>query len=128
MTALLVDKDAIRELMAEYCFCCDTRDAEGLGALFTEDCIWDGADFGVMHGPEELKGFLMRETDGPNSSRHLTFNEVIDVNGDSATARCYFSVVMVGEGLPQIVFTGFYHDKFVRRNGRWLFQERVTKK
>ena len=57
MATVLEEKDAIRELMHAYCFRCDTRDADGLAALFTEDCVWDGGPFGRKNGPEELKQF-----------------------------------------------------------------------
>lgn len=127
MTTTLEEKDAIRELMHQYCFCCDNRDTEGLGALFTQDCVWDGGPFGRKHGREELKAFLLESTSSEHRIRHLTSNEIIMVDGDTATANCYFTVLKLGEGQPEIFFTGFYEDSFVKRGGKWLFQERVTR-
>jgi hypothetical protein len=125
--SLLEEKDAIRELMANYCFRCDTRDPEGLGALFTEDSIWDGGDWGIKRGPGELKEFLMQAT-GDFAMRHVCANEVIMVEGDTATAQCYFFVLKCGDGAPEIFFTGFYDDRFIKRDGKWLFKERITRK
>lgn len=126
MPSILEDKDAIRELMAEYCFRCDERDSEGLAALFSEDAIWDGGPFGRKNR-EELKEFLLASTGSEHRIRHYTANEVIRVDGDIATAKCYFQVLKLGEGQPQTFFAGFYDDRFVRAAGGWLFQERITR-
>ncbi|MBV8118689.1 MAG: nuclear transport factor 2 family protein, partial [Alphaproteobacteria bacterium] len=48
MTAI-EDKDAIRELMAEYCFRLDDGRYDDMAALFTEDGTWDTA-FGAATG------------------------------------------------------------------------------
>jgi ketosteroid isomerase-like protein len=127
MGTLLEEKDAIRELMHAYCFRCDTRDADGLAALFTEDCVWDGGPFGRKNGPEELKQFLLASVGAQHRIRHITANEIISVDGDSASASCYFVVLRLGEGRPETYFTGFYDDKFVKRGGKWLFRERITR-
>jgi ketosteroid isomerase-like protein len=126
MPSVIEDKDAIRELMANYCFRCDERDPEGLAALFSEDAVWDGGAFGRKNR-EELKDFLLASTGSEHRIRHFTANEMIRVDGDTATANCYFMVLKLGEGQPEPFFAGFYDDKFVRRDGTWLFQERVTR-
>jgi hypothetical protein len=48
MTAI-EDKDAIRELLAEYCFRLDDGRYDDMVALFTEDGTWDTA-FGQATG------------------------------------------------------------------------------
>ena len=48
--SLLEEKDAIREVLAEYCFRLDGGDYDGMAALFTEDGTWDTA-FGKGDGP-----------------------------------------------------------------------------
>ena len=40
MPTPLEDKDAIRELLAEYCFCLDECRFGEMGALFTETAEW----------------------------------------------------------------------------------------
>jgi SnoaL-like domain len=126
MTSVIEEKDAIRELMANYCFRCDERDPDGLAALFSEDAIWDGGAFGRKNR-EELKEFLLASTGAEHRIRHLTANEMITVNGTSAKAQCYFTVLKLGEGQPEVFFSGFYDDSFVKQSGKWLFQERITR-
>src|SRR4029077_15102831 len=43
MATALEEKDAIREVLAEYCFRLDGGDYDGMAALFTEDGTWDTA-------------------------------------------------------------------------------------
>ena len=43
MTSQLEEKDAIREVMAEYCFRLDNDRYAEVAALFTEDGTWDTA-------------------------------------------------------------------------------------
>ena len=43
MPTALEEKDAIREVLAEYCFRLDGGDYDGMAALFTEDGTWDTA-------------------------------------------------------------------------------------
>jgi uncharacterized protein (TIGR02246 family) len=126
MPSVLEEKDAIRELMANYCFCCDSRDPEALAALFTEDCVWDGGKFGRKNR-EELKEFLLASVGSHHRIRHITANEMISVDGETAKAQCYFVVLRLGEGQPETFFTGFYDDSFVKQDGRWLFRERITR-
>jgi hypothetical protein len=49
MPTALEDKDAIREVLAEYCFRLDGGDFTGMAALFTADGVWDTA-FGKAEG------------------------------------------------------------------------------
>jgi hypothetical protein len=50
MPTAVDDKDAIRELLAEYCFRLDDGRFAEMAALFTEDGTWDTA-FGKAMGP-----------------------------------------------------------------------------
>ena len=128
MPSLLEEKDAIRDLMFRYCFISDRAgDPDGWAALFTEDGIWDGAAFGRIQGHEALRGFMTNATSGGKAGfRHNMSNILIDVDGDHAQARSYFLLVQVGEEGPKPFYAGYYEDKFVKRDGQWLFSERIT--
>jgi hypothetical protein len=128
MPSLLEEKDAIRDLMYRYCFATD-RDADPdvWAGLFTADGIWDGAEFGRFQGHEALRGFMVQATSGGKAGfRHNMSNIMIDVDGETAQARSYFLLVQVGEGGPKPFYAGYYEDKFVKQDGRWLFRERIT--
>jgi hypothetical protein len=53
-------------------------------------------------------------------------NQVITVNGDTATSKSYFDAVgdLKGEA---ITVAGFYEDTLLRVNGEWKFAEKIIK-
>jgi len=126
MSMILEDKDAIRELLASYCFCIDRGDPQALLAQLAEDCVWDGGPIGRYEG-EALRQFLTAATGGERKRRHFLANEIITVTGDTATARSYLLVVNVADAGPSLGFAGFYEDRLVKRGGRWQFRERLIR-
>ena len=67
--------------------------------------------------------------DGIPNTRHLMSNVQIAVGegGKSASARCCITVMQAvpGDFPLQAIFIGTYHDKLLKRAGRWQFTERV---
>ena len=83
----LAEKDAIRELMAEYCFRLDNDRFADMAALFTEDGTWDTA-FGKGTGHAEIEALVRRirgSAPRPRAIHHVT-NLVIKL--DAAAAKC----------------------------------------
>ena len=126
MTAI-EDKDAIRELMAEYCFRLDEGRYEDMAALFTEDGTWDTA-FGKASGRAAIATLAadIRAHAGTNRPRaaHLVTNIVIVLEGERARVRSNWMVMQNSPDGPRIGSGGAYHDEIVRRDGRWLFYYR----
>ena len=122
----LAEKDAIREVMAEYCFRLDNDRFAEMAALFTEDGTWDTA-FGKGTGRTEVEALVRRlrqpGTPRPRAIHHLT-NIVIQVAG--TTAKCFSNWVTVqnSEQGPKIGSAGSYSDDMVKRDGRWMFRYR----
>ena len=119
----LAEKDAIREVMAEYCFRLDNDRFADMAALFTEDGTWDTA-FGKGTGRAEVEALVRRlrqpGTARPRAIHHCT-NVVIKVEG--TTAKCFSNWVTVqnSEHGPKIGSAGSYTDDMVKQDGRWLF-------
>jgi hypothetical protein len=122
----LAEKDAIREVMAEYCFRLDNDRFPDMAALFTEDGTWDTA-FGKGTGRAEVEALVRRIRDSANprarAIHHVT-NIVIKVEG--TTAKCFSNWVTVQNSAqgPKIGSAGSYTDDLVKRDGQWLFQYR----
>jgi 3-phenylpropionate/cinnamic acid dioxygenase small subunit len=126
MTAI-EDKDAIRELMAEYCFRLDDGRYDDMAALFTEDGTWDTA-FGKATGRAVIAKLAadIRARAGANRPRaaHLVTNIVITLDGARAQVRSNWVVIQNSPDGPKIGSGGAYRDEIVQRDGHWLFHYR----
>lgn len=127
MPTALEDKEAIREVLAEYCFRLDGGDFAGMAALFTEDGTWDTA-FGKSVGRAAIAALArdLRVRAGDNRPRtiHLVTNIAIALSGDHARVRSNWTVVQNGAQGPGIGSGGGYEDEMVRAGDRWLFHYR----
>ena len=120
------DKNAIRELLATYCFHLDSYRFAEMAALFTEDGVWDTA-FGKGAGRAGIvaQAESIGKPGAPRPRRvHLTTNIVIDLRGDEAAVMSNWSVIQNSETGPKVGSAGAYRDQVVKRDGRWLFQYR----
>ena len=126
MPTQLEEKDAIRELMAEYCFCLDNNRFADMAALFTEDGTWDTA-FGKGTGHDGVEALVRQLRSAPGARHraiHHVTNIVIKVDGERATGFSNWVTVQNSEHGPKIGSAGSYTDDFVKQNGRWLFRYR----
>ena len=127
MSSALEEKDAIREVLAEYCFRLDGGEFDGMAALFTENGTWDTA-FGKATGRAaiaELARSLRQRGPQPRPRGiHLVTNIVIALEGDRARVRSNWTVVQNSPKGPKIGSGGAYHDQMVKLGGRWLFRYR----
>lgn len=120
------EKNAIRELLATYCFHLDNDRFAEMAALFTEDGTWDTA-FGKGTGRAGIvaQAQSLATSGAPRPRRvHLTTNIVITLNGDQATVQSNWTVIQNSANGPQIGSGGAYQDQVVKRDGQWLFRYR----
>jgi len=124
MPTQLEDKDAIREVMAEYCFRLDNDRFADMAALFTADGTWDTA-FGKGTGRDAIEALVrgMRQSaiPRPRGIHHVT-NIVIKLDGDTAKSFSNWVVVQNSEQGPKIGSAGSYTDDMVKQDGKWLFR------
>lgn len=119
--------EAIKQLKARYCAHCDDHYApDAIAALFTEDAVWDaGEAFGTYHGREAIRAFFAGVSETITFAAHLVLNPVIEVDGDEARGRwrLIMPCTVVENGAPEARWmVSSYDDRFVRRDGVWLFQ------
>jgi hypothetical protein len=123
----LEDKDAIRELLARYCFLLDGYKLKEFAAfLFTADGEWISRN-GTAAGPEAIERLLRGLVPEPapgKRRKHLTANILIELTGDSATVVSNFLVVRDSETGPVIAVAGTYDDTVVRTAEGWKFKSR----
>ena len=131
MPSALEDKDAIREVLAEYCFRLDGGHYDDMAALFTEDGTWDTA-FGKGTGRAAIAGLArdirIRAGDSRPRAVHLVTNIAITLAGGRgagrAEVRSNWTVVQNSPQGPKIGSGGAYADQLVKQDGSWLFRYR----
>jgi 3-phenylpropionate/cinnamic acid dioxygenase small subunit len=127
MSTAVEDKDAIREILAEYCFRLDDGRFSEMAALFTESGTWDTA-FGRATGRAAIADLArgIRERAGEQRPRavHLVTNVSIVVDGENARVRSNWTVVQNSPEGPKIGSGGAYQDELIKVQGQWLFRYR----
>jgi len=124
----LSDERQILNLVHRYAECVDDGDFDGVSALFEHaEFHLDGAS--GQRGAQV--GAVMRRTvalhDGSPRTKHVTTNEIIEIDGAKATCRSYFTVLQATDALPlQPVITGRYRDRFEQVDGVWRFADRTV--
>lgn len=124
------DRFEIMDLLTDYCSAIDTKDIDALDLIFTENaCI----DYSKAGGPradlKTIKKFLQANL-GDLPRQHIISNIKIQINGDSANARCLclnpLELPSQGDVL-EVAFWGiWYDDKLIRTSNGWRIQERIT--
>lgn len=119
---------AIRGLIERYSDACCQRDVDNIMALWAEDCRWSVPD---MEGLEDVRGKAAIREIWQSAQKLFPFcflicsPGVIEIDGDTASARTYTNEVLVDAEGNMRKAVGVYHDKFCIRDGQWLFTERT---
>ena len=95
-----------------------------LGELFTDDGEWI-APYSQARGPAEIAALMTRNIPAEPRRKHFIMNSLIQLDGDRATARSSYLVILqaAGAGLVPSV-AGTYVDALVRTTAGWRFRER----
>src|SRR5918993_1355359 len=120
-------KDEIRAFIAEYCRLNDAlTELDALLALFAEDAVMRNPA-GAHSGREAIRAYYTKFfTSGTKFARHHVMNQVITILEPGRARHDSYFIAMLGrDGESKIVY-GSYAATVVRRDGRWLFQEKVN--
>jgi uncharacterized protein (TIGR02246 family) len=126
MSDTLENKEAIREVLAEYCFCLDGGRFAEMAALFAPDGTWHTA-FGKATGRADIEALANRVANraGPRPRGvHLVTNIVIKLVGERAHVASNWALVHNSPNGPIVGSGGAYADDMVKQNGHWLFHYR----
>jgi 3-phenylpropionate/cinnamic acid dioxygenase small subunit len=121
----LADKLAVTELLYRYAELIDAGDFDGVGAL-----LGRGSFMGVSGAERIAKLFATTTRRFPGHgntprTRHLVLNAIVEVDGDTATARSTFCVVQRTESVAlQPIVVGRYSDVFRLDSTGWYYAER----
>lgn len=125
-TDTLLAREAIRELLAQYCFLLDDHELTAFAALFEQGGRWISRN-GDANGPDAIATLLssLVPAPGPGTRRkHLTTNIVISLDGPVAHVKSNFLVIRDTSTGPAVAVAGTYRDIVACTGGRWLFRRR----
>src|SRR5882762_7779447 len=124
------DRLAIRNLVDQYAYCADTRDAQGQMALFTEDTRFIVFMDAKASGPTQVinkRADLFPVFDNLNTYRAtMHFNgqsTILDHSEHSVTCitYCLAHHQTIKDGVQQLMIAYIkYHDTIIKQNGKWL--------
>jgi uncharacterized protein (TIGR02246 family) len=118
------DIQEIKALNAKYNFSIDEGDAQAWASCFTADGIFNGVIDGEKpKGTEQLEAFVATGTAAFGTMYHLTTNEIISVDGESARQKCYLQFFTKKEGAID-GYICVYDDWLKRENGVWAYSRR----
>ena len=132
-------RDEIAELIYRYAELVDAGDFDGVGKLLIR-ASFGGPDTPMVSGAQEIAALFTvatrrfpegsgrhRADPGTPKTRHLVLNTIIEIDGDTASARSTFCVVQATDrvALAPIV-VGRYYDTFARDGDGWFFTERIA--
>ena len=120
----LIDIEDIKILKRKYAAACDDNyNVEKLGVLFTEDAVWDGAEYGGATTRQGIKDFFSTTPDFVKFALHYVINPIIEVDGDTATGQwLLWQPMVMHEGDQAMVLTARYDEQYVRQGGQWLIK------
>lgn len=114
----------IGNVMADYTHYFDTgwagagRDAAKVGALFTEDAVWE-VDGAAQEGRKAIQEWCEKYGHTARMSLHIVMNPKIAVDGDCAQGSWNGFIPLVTASGQALWVAGRYECKFVRRNADW---------
>jgi 3-phenylpropionate/cinnamic acid dioxygenase small subunit len=127
MASTLEEKEAIRDLLATYCFLLDSGELDKWAELFTEDGTFDVGALGKAQSREGIKEFISRvrlTTGRVHGIKHCTLNSIISVSGTEARADSYVLVVRDYDRKVDTAMAGRYEDLLVKQADNWRFKLR----
>jgi uncharacterized protein (TIGR02246 family) len=121
------DQAALRHLAELYARAVDRRDSELFLSLFTEDAVLE-SHASTWEGREQLAGIPVRLRTRYQMTLHTVLNQEVTIDGDRAegeTCSIAYHLFPPKDGKQErLDMTIRYQDRFVRRNGEWLFARR----
>ena len=122
----VADRQAISDVLIEYCCLLDRMDLPRLAALFTEDCVVEyGPDPRLQsHGAAALQESLQRMWRWSRTSHHLSNIRITFDTGDQATVNSYVHAWHERDDGSNATILGQYHDRFVRLDNGWRIAAR----
>jgi ketosteroid isomerase-like protein len=122
------DELAIRGLAAAYTDAVNRRDGLAMAAVYAEDGVLENIGGGfTLVGIEKLRRAFSRLVERDREYLfQMTHSGVVEIDGDKAKARWWFSELKKPAGAPYEYIQGVYQDEMVRTKAGWRFARRTV--
>jgi hypothetical protein len=125
---ILLDKQAIQEVLHRYCRGVDRCDVETVRSVYHDDSVddhgyWKGA------GQDFAPFVVNRLMEANSATTHSVTNALIEVQGDEAWSESQVMVHLIRRDTDPVetdVMGARYIDKLLRRDGEWKIDERTV--
>ena len=121
----MTDRDEIVALTIRYATAIDSEQYEMLSTVFTADADLDYGEVGHWTGAAEVTEFMDLAHRGAANTLHRMSNQIVDVNGDAATARTYVDALILGPDGSGVNAIGYYDDELARTGDGWRISKRT---
>lgn len=113
--------EEIRQLAYGYALALDARDVEAIVALYVDDVrVAEGRE-----GRDALRSVFDASLRQFTASAHHVTNHLVEFLGPDSATGLVSCRVEHEVGGSWVTASLVYHDRYARRNGRWLIQGRV---
>lgn len=120
----LEDLEELRRLKIRYAQLCDANyDADGLAALFAEDAVWNGGQFGLYEGRDAIRGFFAGVSDSFTFALHYVIGHQIDIDSDTEAHGSWYILEPATIDDKATWIAAVYNDRYRKVDGRWMFAE-----
>ena len=122
------DRAQITEVLIRYATGIDSKNWPLFRTCWADEVDLDYGELGNVHRPRRLdRPVRRRSTTRWGNTYHRLSNFVIDVDGDTATARTYVHAVLMvtpDDNGPWVDAIGHYDDELVRGPDGWRIRRR----
>ncbi|MBS0641797.1 MAG: nuclear transport factor 2 family protein [Acetobacteraceae bacterium] len=125
----LEDRLAINDLFVRYTCALDDGDAGTVVDCFTDDATLVSPAVGEHSGKAAITAFaerFARFQQNGSQLRHVISNLRMTIDGDTAHATCYLTVLLTRNGKSQLMAPGRYDCQLRKFGGAWRFHRRVV--
>ena len=132
------DQQQLSELISQYSYAWDAKDADALIALFASECVWqEYREAGTKlianyQGRAEFDRAVRPQLEGYKKvgfqSRHFQSNLIVTLTGENtaeATNMVIITSQLLGRKEPELSGTGIYKTSFVKTPNGWKMTKRI---
>jgi SnoaL-like domain len=120
------DREAIENLLEEYCWRVDHREWDAWLACFTADGVF-AVRGQELRGHEAIRAYVEHSVGDYRLLRHLLYHPSVQLrDAPRATARAYFEVRGVTARGQDVNALGSYEDDLLKTEAGWQFKRRLV--